>query len=157
MSIEHIQSALEVFREFLKERDLKVTRQREILVRRIMEREEHFSAETLEDRVKGDGISKATIYRTLQLLCECGLVEEVALDDDRRMYEHVYGHDPHDHIVCVDCRKVFEFDGKPVLELQTRSTNNLGFTPVSHRMRIEARCDLLRETGACDRKEIKLI
>ena len=157
MSVEHIEQALEVFRRYLKSKELKVTRQREILLRRIFEREKHFSAEDLEEYVKGDGISKATIYRTLQLLCECDLIEEVALDDNRRMYEHIYGHDPHDHIVCVDCRKVFEFDGAPVTRLQDDTARRLGFVPMGHRLRIEASCVALRETGKCDREEIKII
>jgi len=157
VSVEHIEQALEVFRRYLKSQELKVTRQREILLRRIFEREKHFSAEDLEEYVKGDGISKATIYRTLQLLCECELIEEVSLDDNRRMYEHIYGHDPHDHIVCVDCRKVFEFDGAPVTRLQQDTARRLGFVPVGHRLRIEASCVALRETGKCDREEIKII
>jgi Fur family ferric uptake transcriptional regulator len=157
VSVEHIEQATEIFRKYLKSQDLKVTRQREILLRRIFEREVHFSAEDLEDRVKGDGISKATIYRTLQLLVECGLITEVALEDDRRMYEHTYGHEPHDHIVCLDCRKVFEFDGGTMLELEQHIASKLGFRPRGHRLRIEATCEALRRTGRCDREEIKLI
>ena len=157
MSVEHIEQATEIFRTFLKSKDLKITRQREILLRRIFEKEEHFSAEALEDRVKGDGISKATIYRTLQLLVECGLIAEVALKDDRRMYEHTYGHDPHDHIVCVDCNKVFEFDAAAISGMEKRIAEELGFVPVGHRLRIEATCEALRKTGHCDRQEIKLI
>jgi Fur family ferric uptake transcriptional regulator len=91
------------------------------------------------------------------LLVECGLVEEVALEDDRRMYEHTYGHDPHDHIVCVDCKKVFEFDGAPVIEMEQSIARAMGFAATGHRLRIEAACEQLRTTGACDRKEIKLI
>jgi len=157
VSLEHIDQATELFRRFLKNKDLKITRQREILLRRIFEREEHFSAEQLEDRVKGDGISKATIYRTLQLLCEAGIVNEVALEDDRRMYEHVWGHEPHDHIVCLDCGKVFEFDGTELLEVEQRLARDVGFQPENHRLRIEARCETLRASGRCDREEIKLI
>ncbi len=157
MSVEHIEQATEIFREFLKSKDLKVTRQREILLRRIFEKEVHFSAEDLEDRVKGDGISKATIYRTLQLLVECGLIMEVSLEDDRRMYEHTYGHDPHDHIVCMDCKKVFEFDGESMLQLEQEIAAKLGFKPVGHRLRIEATCEALRKQGHCDREEIKLL
>ena len=157
MSVEHIEQAAEIFRKFLRSQELNVTRQREILLRRIFEREEHFSAESLEDRVKGDGISKATIYRTLQLLVECGLISEVVLVDDRRMYEHTYGHDPHDHIICVDCNKVFEFDASTISELEGDIAGRLGFVPVGHRLRIEATCEALRTTGRCERKEIKLI
>lgn len=157
VSAQDIQEALKIFRDFLKRKDLKVTRQREILLRRIFERETHFSAEDLEDFCKGDGISKATIYRTLQLLCEAELITEVGLDDDRRMYEYTYGHDPHDHIVCVDCKKVFEFDGKSVAKLHELVTKRLGFKPVGHRLRIEATCETLREHGVCEREEIKLV
>lgn len=156
MSLEHIEQALEIFRRFLRDKELKITRQREILVRRIFEREEHFSAEALEDRVKGDAISKATIYRTLQLLVECGLVDEVGLEDERRIYEHTYGHAPHDHIVCADCGKIFEFDGAELGRLEEDLVRNLGFRPVGHRLRIAATCELLRETGTCNRKAIKL-
>lgn len=157
MSVEHIEQALEIFRRYLRSKDLKVTRQREILLRRIFEREVHFSAEDLEDRVKGDGISKATIYRTLQLLCECRLITEVALVENRRMYEHVYGHEPHDHIVCVDCNKVFEFDGSALARIEAEIAKGLGFVPVGHRLRLEATCEALRKTGKCNREEIKLI
>jgi Fur family ferric uptake transcriptional regulator len=157
VSVEHIEQATELFRRYLRAQDLKITRQREILLRRIFEREEHFSAEALEDRVKGDGISKATIYRTLQLLVEAGLIAEVALVDDRRMYEHTYGHDPHDHIVCVDCSKVFEFDAASISEVESKIAGELRFVPVGHLLRIEATCEDLRKTGQCDRKEIKLI
>jgi Fur family ferric uptake transcriptional regulator len=157
VSLEHIGPALEIFRTYLKSEDLKVTRQREILLRRIFEREEHFSAEDLEDRVKGDGISKATIYRSLELLEKCGLIAEVPIKDDRRMYEHTFGHDPHDHIVCVDCGKVFEFDAALIAGVQKDIAAGLGFVPVGHRLRIEATCEALRKTGHCDRKAIKLI
>jgi Fur family ferric uptake transcriptional regulator len=157
VSVEHIEQATEVFRRFLKSKDLKITRQREILLRRIFEREEHFSAETLEDRVKGDGISKATIYRTLQLLVEADLVRSVALGDDRRMYEHVFGHAPHDHIVCVDCGKVFEFEGTEIGKVESAVARKLGFIPTGHQLRIEGSCEELRKTGRCEREENKLL
>ena len=157
MSVEHIQQATDAFRVFLKSKDLKVTRQREILLRRIFQREEHFTVETLEEHVKGDGISRATIYRTLQLMRECGLIEEVDLGDGRRYYEHVFGHAPHDHLVCIDCNKVFEFDAATLADLEAKIVSALRFVPVGHRLRIEAACEVLRETGKCTRKEIKLI
>jgi Fur family ferric uptake transcriptional regulator len=157
VSVEHIEQATEVFRRFLKSQELKITRQREILLRRIFEREEHFSAESLEDRVKGDGISKATIYRTLQLLVDAELVREVALGDDRRVYEHVFGHEPHDHIICVDCKKVFEFEATEIAKTERVIAKRLGFTPVGHQLRIEATCEELRQSGHCHREENKLL
>lgn len=156
MSAAHSDQAIEVFRRFLRSKDLKVTRQREILLRRIFESSEHFSAETLEDRVKGDGISKATIYRTLQLLLEGELIAEASIEDDRRFYEHIYGRAPHDHIVCIDCRKVFEFDGSALAEIEGGIAESMGFRPVLRRLRLEATCVAMRETGRCDRDEIKL-
>ncbi len=157
MSVEHIGQATEVFKEFLKKKDLKITRQREILLRRIFETTEHLSAEDLEDMVKGDGISKATIYRTLQLLVECGMVKEVDLGEDRRYYEHVFGHPAHDHIVCVDCRKVFEFNAADLQGVEDAITKRLGFKPVGHSLRIEAKCNDLRKNGVCDRQATRVL
>ncbi|MFQ5844433.1 MAG: Fur family transcriptional regulator [Planctomycetota bacterium] len=157
MSVEHIQQATDVFRRFLKKKDLKVTRQREILLRRIFQREEHFTVESLEERVKGDGISRATIYRTLQLMRECGLVEEVEFGDERRHYEHVFGHRPHDHLVCVDCNKVFEVPAEDITELRKSIAQRLGFAPVGHSLRVEVRCEDLRRNGVCNRKAIKVL
>ena len=157
MSVEHIEQATEVFRDFLRQKDLKITRQREILLRRIFETTEHLTAEDLEDMVKGDGISKATIYRTLQLLVEAGLGEEVDLGDNRRFYEHVYGHPQHDHIVCKDCGKVFEFDATDLAGVEDEITKRLGFKPVSHSLRIEATCEDLKKKGSCDRQETRVL
>ena len=156
MPVAHLEQATEVFRRFLRSKDLKITRQREILLRRIFEGSEHFSAETLEDRVKGDGISKATIYRTLQLLLEAELIAEASIEDDRRFYEHIFGRQPHDHIVCIDCRKVFEFDGSELAAIENRIAAELGFLPVTRRLRLEALCTAMRATGHCDREENKL-
>jgi len=144
---EHVEQALEIFRRFLRSKELKITRQREILLRRIFEWEVHFSAEDLEDRVKGDGISKATIYRTLQLLCECGLIAEVALKDDRRMYEHTYGRDPHDHIVCVRCGRVEEFYDKVIEDRQREIAEKLGFTLSDHALTLYGECSGRECTG----------
>jgi len=157
VSVEHIEQATNVFREFLKKKDLKVTRQREILLRRIFETEEHFAAEDIEDLVKGDGISKATIYRTLQLLVEAGICEEVELGDNRRFYEHVFGHPQHDHIVCMDCKKIFEFDARALTDVENKITGTLGFKPVSHSLRIEATCDDLQENGVCNRTATRVL
>lgn len=156
MSAAHLDQAIEVFRRYLRSKDLKITRQREILLRRIFESSEHFSAETLEDRIKGDGISKATIYRTLQLLLEAELIAEASIEDDRRFYEHIFGRAPHDHIVCIDCRKVFEFDGDDVAQIEAKIAETMGFRPVMRRLRLEATCVALREHGHCDRDEVKL-
>ncbi len=156
MPVAHLEQATEVFRRFLRSKDLKITRQREILLRRIFEGSEHFSAESLEDRVKGDGISKATIYRTLQLLLESELIAEASIEDDRRFYEHIFGRQPHDHIVCIDCRKVFEFDGSELAAIENRIAAELGFLPVTRRLRLEATCTAMRATGYCDREENKL-
>jgi len=156
VTAEHLDQAIEVFRRFLRAKDLKITRQREILLRRIFESSEHFSAETLEDRVKGDGISKATIYRTLQLLLEGELIAEASIEDDRRFYEHIFGRAPHDHIVCIDCRKVFEFDGSALAVIEGDIAADMGFVPVTRLLRLEANCVAFRQSGKCDREEIKL-
>ena len=90
------------------------------------------------------------------MLLEAELIAEASIEDDRRFYEHIFGRAPHDHIVCIDCRKVFEFDGSEVAVIEGNIAETMGFRPVTRRLRLEATCVALRETGHCERDENKL-
>lgn len=61
-------------------------------------------------REQGHRVAKATIYRTLPLLMNCGIVKQVQLGNKQAYYEHTYGQDPHDHMVCRRCSRIVEFD-----------------------------------------------
>ncbi len=141
-SQEQIQTAENVFREYLRDRGLKYTRERRDLLRAVMGDDDHFEAEQLQLRMHEAGIrvAKATIYRTLPLLVNCGIIKAVQFSNDRVHYEHTYGQDPHDHMVCRRCGRIIEFESSEVDRLRAMLAARHEFYAVSHRLQILGLC-----------------
>ena len=85
-----ISTAENVFIEYLKDRGLKYTYERRVLLEAVMRKDEHFEVEQLmiDLRQQGHRIAKATIYRTLPLLVNCGIIKQVQLGNKQTHYEH---------------------------------------------------------------------
>ena len=126
----------------LKEKGLKLTPQRTAILDAVYATHDHFDADELYLGLRADGqrISKATVYRTLDLLTAAGLIREVDLDKGHRAYEHVLGHGHHDHLLCTSCGKVIEFDDAEIEDHQNRVCSEFGFRPESHSLRIRGIC-----------------
>lgn len=141
-SQEQIDTAENVFREYLRDRGLKYTTERQELLRAVMQNDEHFEADQILMQLHqaGSRVAKATIYRTLPLLVSCGIVKAVQFSNDRVHYEHTYGQDPHDHMVCRRCGRIIEFDSGDVDRLRTLLAARHGFYAVSHRLQIQGLC-----------------
>jgi Fur family ferric uptake transcriptional regulator len=139
--------AFAVFRSYLADHRLRLTAQRRRILEEIFEQDGHFDAEEFYEmfRAAGSDVSRATVYRTLGHLCGSGLLREVLRLHGRAHYEHVHGHEHHDHMVCVRCGKVIEFSDRRIEQLQDRVCRRQGFTPLEHRMSIGGIC------GACRR------
>ena len=137
---------LDTVAKYLKEHDFKLTNQRRKIIETVFASHEHFTADDLYDvlREKGESISKATIYRTLSLLCGSGLVESRDFGRGQLYYEHVLGHDHHDHLICVGCGKVVEFRNADLEKLQEKVAKGRGFRIESHSLRIFGRCKACR-------------
>jgi Fur family ferric uptake transcriptional regulator len=101
----------EVLSEFLKRRGLRMTAERRVLFEQIYSHHGHIEADELLRKMKAEGlkISRATVYRNLELLVECGLVRKQRLVRDRHVYEHLHRGLQHDHLVCRSCGRVVEF------------------------------------------------
>lgn len=140
---EQIATAENIFHEFLRDRGLKYTEERERILRAVMKNDEHFEAEQLlmDMRQSGMRVGKATVYRTLKLLVACGIVKEVHFSNKQVHYEHTYGQDPHDHMVCRRCGRIIEFDAGDVLRLRTALAASRGFHALSHRFQITGLCE----------------
>ena len=93
------------FRAYLKNKGLKFTPEREEILETVFSIHKHFDVEELYDILRGrsKNISRATIYRTLPLLIESHLIQETLHCTGNTKYEHVYGHEHHDHLVCIKC------------------------------------------------------
>jgi Fur family ferric uptake transcriptional regulator len=135
-----------VFREFLKEKGLKLTKERRAILKEIFSFHDHFDPEELLIRLrkKGSRVSKASIYRTIPLLVESGLIEEVIKVDKHAHYEHTYGHSHHDHMICMKCGKVVEFYSQELEDLQERPCKDDGFKGISHTLEIRGYCKKCR-------------
>jgi len=138
--------------EFLASKELRRTRQRDVIVEAAFSTKEHFTADELNDMVRriDRTVSRATVYRTLGLLVDCGLLREIDLGRDQTYYDPNFLDKPgHNHLICVDCSRVVEFQDEHIALLEDCITRRLGFTPASKSIRIEASCDELARTGKC--------
>lgn len=132
-------------RKYLSDRNLRCTAQREVIVRQVLALNEHFDADDLHERLrgKGRGVSRATVYRTLQHLQKCGLIREVLRCEGRAKYEQTVGH--HDHMVCVRCGRIVEFRDEQIEELVTKLCERRGFKPSEHRLGVKGVCSECQE------------
>jgi Fur family ferric uptake transcriptional regulator len=137
------------FRRFLAERQLRVTRERLAILDEIFTTHHHLEVEELYQRLvaKQESVSRATLYRTLDLLVESGLVRRTRFDSDTFKYEPSYGLEHHDHMVCQRCGKVIEFVSREIERLQQLACETHDFEPRSHRLVILGTC---RECRAQD-------
>ena len=138
--------------DFIRKKGLRQTSQRDEILEIIFASDEHFTPDELFDRLRNAGsrASRATVYRTLGLLVEADLIHEIELGDGQTTYDpNFVGHPNHNHLICVDCGKVVEFEDTH-LDLQNDClTRRLGFRPVRQSLRIEAACERLRNEGNC--------
>jgi Fur family ferric uptake transcriptional regulator len=137
---------------FLTSKGLRRTKQREVIIEAAFATDEHFNADELLDMVRkiDRGVSRATVYRTLALLVECGLLREVDLGRDQTFYDPNFLDKPqHNHLICKDCDRVVEFEDEHIALLEDCITRRLGFSPATKSIRIEANCNELSRIGTC--------
>ncbi len=132
----------DTFIEYLKTMGLKFTAERRHILEAVFSFHRHFELDDIYDAMKRREArtSRATIYRTLPLLKECGLIREVFRCQDRPSYEHIYGHDHHDHMLCIKCGRHIEFSDERIGRAQKEICSRFGFTPADHRLSIRGYC-----------------
>jgi len=119
------------FSSFLKDQGLKRTSGREAVFREAVATEGHFEPEELAYRLrkKGSRISKATVYRTLPLLVKAGLIKEVIHGEKHHHYEPIHEGSPHDHLICLKCGRIMEFEEKSLKKIQEQICKRHRFRP----------------------------
>ena len=143
------------FMDFLAQKNLRLTAQRQAIIDTAFSTEEHFTAEQLLawSRRRDKSVSRATVYRTLPLLTESGLVREMDFGKDYKFYDPNYAEHPHhNHIICQDCEKIVEFESEKIEKLENEISQRLGFAVKAHRLQITATCQELKKLGACKKK-----
>jgi Fur family ferric uptake transcriptional regulator len=144
-----VEREIERLQGFLKEQGLKLTSERIALVREIFSTHYHFEADELLTKMKEKDvkISRATVYRTLELLVKSGMVRRVHLGEDHYHYEHVTGNSHHDHLICTTCGGVIEFHDDLLEARQREICQRKKFTPTFHNLQILGVCDSCRRKG----------
>ena len=132
---------MELFHSRLRERGLKSTAPRDDIARVFFDLGRHISAEELYAEVKkiNPHVGYATIYRTLKLLKECGLLSERHFDEGQARYE-VAGGQHHDHFICEHCGKIIEFEDDAIERMQRDVASKLGVTLHRHKMELYGLC-----------------
>lgn len=140
---------LDRFRGFLADQSLKLTRERQALVREIFSTHYHFEADELHLRLKEKNIkiSRATVYRTLDLLVRSGMVRRVHLGEDHYHYESVEPDSHHDHLVCATCGSVIEFHDDELERRQREICSEHRFSPTFHNLQILGICHACQKKG----------
>ncbi|MCW5982470.1 MAG: transcriptional repressor [Bryobacteraceae bacterium] len=144
----------------LKEKGVRLTRQRQILLDLIDSSGQHLDAEQLYKlaRDKDPGINRVTVYRTLKLLKETGLVDELDLmhfEGDQHYYETRLKQE-HAHVICLSCGKVEEFFGEPLYRLRHQVEKSLGYQVVIARTEIGGYCSHCRAVRARELEEARI-
>lgn len=134
---------VERFREFLNKYNHPVTPQRLRVAELLFGTHDHISADEIVQRlrVSGDTVGKATVYRTLDLLLKAGLIREHDFEEGFRRYEPCPARPHHEHLVCVGCGKVIEFESAAFERLQADVAALHRFEPSHHKVEIYGECE----------------
>jgi len=137
-----LQEAWDEFRSFIKRRGDRVTETRRIVLERALQRGGHFQADELARDVSrgSDRVSRGTVYRTLALLVEAGLVREIRDRDTHVHYEPVFNRPHHEHMICETCGAFIEFDDEAIHSLIHDACKRMEFAETSHRLVIFGTC-----------------
>lgn len=131
-----------VFDEFLRSKGLRHTLQRQKALETFLSVEKHVSIDELHKLVKNKypEVGYTTIYRTMKLFSESGLCQEFDFGDGVLRFEHKFGHQHHDHLICVRCGKFTEVLDKRIEKMQDNLAKKHRFASLRHKLQIFGVC-----------------
>jgi Fur family transcriptional regulator, ferric uptake regulator len=139
--LKHKQAA-EIFRNFLKAEKNRITPERFEVLDAALEYDGHFGADDLYILMKNSNsnVSRATVYKTLELLAQCDLLTKRHFGDNMTRYESGYKRQVHDHLICMDCGRIVEFTDPRIKKIPEEISDSLGFEFESYSFNIFGRC-----------------
>ncbi|MCL2064309.1 MAG: transcriptional repressor [Candidatus Cloacimonetes bacterium] len=139
----------DIYEHYLSSKQLKLTSQRMAILEAVFDLHEHFTAESLYDFLKTSStnnndfdVSMTTIYRTIPMLVDCGLVKIAGNINGKETFEHTFGHPQHIHILCKTCGFVIEEeDTKKIYRNIKKITDKHDFKIDDFNLSVKGKCN----------------
>ena len=147
--VESVEEAWPLFVEFLKKKEARVTQARKIVLTQVFSRHDHFCADDLAAELSTgmNHVSRGTVYRTLALMEEAGLVRVIRDTDVHAHYEHTFRHPHHEHMICDQCGQFIEFSDDRIMTIIEEACSDLNFTERTHRIVVFGTCANCSSSG----------
>jgi Fur family ferric uptake transcriptional regulator len=141
---------LQALEEFMRSRGFKLTRPRRRVVEKLLSVKGHVTADELIEQLRAGGtpVSRATVYRTLSIVSQSGLIDGHDFERGKKLYEPMVGRAHHDHLYCISCGRVIEFTEEGIERLQESVVARHSFTPVYHSHKIFGYCEKCTPKGS---------
>ncbi len=142
LSQQQVAEVRNIFRTFLKKRNLRQTPERFMVLEEVYATDDHVDADELYLRLKqkGNRVSRATVYNTLDLLLDCDLVGRHQFGKNQAKYERAYSYWQHDHLICLDCNEVLEFCDPRIQGIQEMVAEIYQFDIKHHALHLYGHC-----------------
>lgn len=134
--------ASKILEDYIVLKKLRRTPERNYLLKLIYERNDHFGAEDLFHAIDKNqfNVSKATVYNSLDLFLECGIITKHYLNNNTSIYEKAYGFKQHDHFICQECKKIIEFCDPRLYQIKKSLEEVLKVKINSHQLYLYGTC-----------------
>jgi len=138
----NLQKTKDTFRNYIQEKGLRNTQQREVILDAFLSADTHITVEELFNVIKEKNpeIGYATVHRNLSLLCESGIADEIKIGNQKARYEPKLEREHHDHLICIKCGRFIEVYDTKIEKLQDKLAEANNFRPVRHKLEIYGYC-----------------
>ena len=129
-----ISELVENFKTALQSENMKFTPQRLLVLEEMVNSKEHRECEEIYFALKsaGENVSRATVYRTIDILVKHNFIRKLDIGDGKSRYETKINHPHHDHMICVECGKIIEFVNDEIEKIQDEICNKFKFKLLRH-------------------------
>jgi Fur family ferric uptake transcriptional regulator len=135
-------SVQKVFEQYLIDKGIRYSKPRMQIFNIFIKTEKHLTAYEIYEltKAKYPRIGYATVYRAMKVICDAEIAEETNFGDGSKHYEHKYGHDHHDHLICTECGRLIEVLQPEIEAMQQEMAQKHNFTITSHKLQIYGIC-----------------